>query len=252
MIMLIPEWKVTVMVLGTSTGTLANVVRGADSVKKIAAPMISVAVENDEHKIIIDTGYHSAEWTTENVIESHQTEDQKIQNTIKKLGWTVDDVDTILNTHLHYDHVGNNSLFKNARMYVSKTEWEFANNPPANAAIFYLPELFLPSHVNFFQWNFIDGETEIYPGISMFPTPGHTPGHMSVLINTAQGVVCFAGDQVAVMQNLYNRSFNGIMNNFDSSFKSFDMIEQRANFVIPGHDWELKAFQTDGFFPAKP
>lgn len=242
-----PKWKVTTLVLGWIFANEAGVLHGGDPNVPVKGPMISVALDDGVHKVLVDTGLHSAEWTTANVLPAKQDEDEKAAPALAKLGWTTDDVDTVINTHLHYDHCGNNSLFKKARFIVSRKEWLHALNPMPHQQIHYLKELFDYNSVNYFDWQFVEGETEIYPGLYVFPTPGHTPGHMSVLVNTDEGPVCLTGDQCNLVRNLEERRINGIISDYDEAVSSFDEIFARTNRIIPGHDAMIEKYQTGGF-----
>lgn len=243
-------WKLMALKLGISCSD-KSIFTCADGVGTyLEIPIWSVAIWNDEHKIIVDTGYHDDKWVVEYCnLPSVMKEEEKIQNIIKdKLGWSVDDVDIVINTHLHYDHCGNNNLFKNAKFYVSRTEWDFANNPlPSQRGIYYEP-LFDYRAVQYFDWNFIDGEAEILPGIMAFPTPGHTPGHMSLIVKTEEGVVCVAGDCVNLVENIRDNKPPQISYSNVMQFNSYDEIRKRAEFIIPGHEcWAVESGQTSNF-----
>lgn len=245
---MIPEWKLHVLITGYSHGDRTALMIGIPYGTPVDAPIVAVAIEGNGHKIVVDTGYHDPQWVTDNVVKSSRTEEQKIENILKDgLGWSVDDVDTVINTHLHYDHCGANKLFKNATFYVSALEWEIAFDPIATQKAVYLPELFDYRAVNYFQWQFVEGETEIFPGIIMFPTPGHTPGHMSVLVNTAEGPVCVTGDECNTVQNLQEGLQNTIQSNTYDYVDSLAEIKKRTNCIIPGHEPTLKNLQSSNF-----
>lgn len=73
------------------------------------------------------------------------------------MGWEPDDIDIVINTHLHCDHSGSNREFKNAKFYVQKKEWEAAFNPLVPEAPFYDKLCYDKNAVNYFQWNFLEG-----------------------------------------------------------------------------------------------
>ena len=96
------------------------------------------------------------------------------------------DVALVVNTHLHFDHCGGNRLFPGLPIYVQRLEREAAR----------VPGYTIPEWVEFEGARYVelDGEAEIAPGVRVLPTPGHTPGHQSVLVETEDGLVVVAGD----------------------------------------------------------
>jgi N-acyl homoserine lactone hydrolase len=96
------------------------------------------------------------------------------------------DVVCVINTHLHFDHCGGNRLFAGTPIYVQRREREAAR----------AEDYTIPEWVDFEGADYVelDGEEELLPGVRVVPTPGHTPGHQSVLVETEDGLVVVAGD----------------------------------------------------------
>jgi N-acyl homoserine lactone hydrolase len=96
------------------------------------------------------------------------------------------DVLCVINTHLHFDHCGGNRLFAGTPIYVQRLEREAAREE----------DYTIPDWAEFEGATYVEveGEQEILPGIRVLPTPGHTPGHQSVLVDTDDGLVVVAGD----------------------------------------------------------
>jgi N-acyl homoserine lactone hydrolase len=92
------------------------------------------------------------------------------------------DVVCVINTHLHFDHCGGNRLFPGVPIHVQRLELQAPHDPP--------------EWVDFPGATYVehDGEAEVIPGIRLLPTPGHTPGHQSVLVDTPDGLVVIGGD----------------------------------------------------------
>jgi glyoxylase-like metal-dependent hydrolase (beta-lactamase superfamily II) len=113
------------------------------------------------------------------------------------LGIRPEDVDLVIDTHLHADHAGGNTrwhpdqhgeiipTFPNAEYVVQRREYEDALHPNERTRVTYVAENFQPL-VARGQLRLLDGDTELLPGITGIVTPGHTPGHMSVRF-TSQG-----------------------------------------------------------------
>ncbi len=96
------------------------------------------------------------------------------------------DVACVINTHLHFDHCGGNRLFAGTPIHVQRAEREAAR----------ATDYTIPDWVEFEGATYVehDGEAEIVSGVRVLPTPGHTPGHQSVLVDTDDGLVVLAGD----------------------------------------------------------
>ncbi len=96
------------------------------------------------------------------------------------------DVACVINTHLHFDHCGGNRLFAGTPIYVQRLEREAARAEGYTIA----------QWVEFEGATYVEleGEQEVLPGLRVVPTPGHTPGHQSVLVETDDGLVVVAGD----------------------------------------------------------
>jgi N-acyl homoserine lactone hydrolase len=96
------------------------------------------------------------------------------------------DVVFVINTHLHFDHCGGNRLFAGTPIYVQRRERQEAR----------AEDYTIPEWVEFEGATYVElgGEQELLPGLRVVPTPGHTPGHQSVLVETEDGLVVVAGD----------------------------------------------------------
>ena len=92
------------------------------------------------------------------------------------------DVVCVINTHLHFDHVGGNRLFPGVPIHVQRLERQAPYDPV--------------EWVDFPGATYVEheGEAEVLPGIRLLPTPGHTAGHQSVLVDTPDGLVVIGGD----------------------------------------------------------
>jgi N-acyl homoserine lactone hydrolase len=96
------------------------------------------------------------------------------------------DVVCVINTHLHFDHCGGNRLFAGTPIHVQRAEREAARAEGYT----------IPSWAEFAGATYVehDGKAEIVSGVRVLPTPGHTPGHQSVLVDSEDGLVVIGGD----------------------------------------------------------
>jgi N-acyl homoserine lactone hydrolase len=105
------------------------------------------------------------------------------------------DITMVINTHLHFDHCGQNAVFKHAPFYVQRAELERARRESPDLADWF--------DFAGARFELLDGDAEIVPGLSVITTPGHTVGHQSVLIPAADGDDLLIGD-AAYTPQLYS------------------------------------------------
>ena len=108
----------------------------------------------------------------------------------------VEDVDTVVNCHLHFDHCGGNRLFPETPILVQSPEYERVTEPGYT----------IPEWVNLedVHYDVVNGEHEIWPGVLSPPTPGHTPGHQSLVLEASAGPVVLGG-QIAESASGFHR-----------------------------------------------
>jgi len=118
-------------------------------------------------------------------------EEHHLKNILKKYGFTPADIKTVIQTHLHWDHAANIGLFTEAEIFVQKSEINGLFNLRENEETSYCPSHWIGSLERFCL---VDGDCEIKPGIKLIKSSGHTEGHQSVQINTADKTVTLIGD----------------------------------------------------------
>jgi len=118
------------------------------------------------------------------------------------LGLTVDDIDYVILTHLHTDHAGGAvkrqdgryvPRFRRARYIIERKEWQAAMTPDERTAAVYVPERLAPLE-QAGQTEFIDGDTELFPGIRAVHTGGHTGNHFALEIESEGRQVFYYAD----------------------------------------------------------
>jgi N-acyl homoserine lactone hydrolase len=152
-------------------------------------PSFIHVIEHPDGPVLVDTGMIDS--TPELDAEWHPFfEPERIPRSVA----------CVVNTHLHFDHCGGNRLFAGTPIYVQRVERQAARAPGYT----------VPEWVEFDGAEYVelDGEAEILPGVRLLPTPGHTSGHQSVLVETDDGLVVVAGD-VAYTWTAFDDSGNG-------------------------------------------
>jgi len=195
-------------------------------------------IEGPKEKILVDTGGASELFAERGQLDKVI---QTLDTGLSKLGVSFNDIDLVILTHLHHDHVAHARRFPKARFIVQKDELEFAQNPhPAVATPFY-KEFF--DGLNF---EVIEGDTSICEEISVLSTPGHTPGGQSVSIDTAQGKAIISGICSSRVNFEPPEPFNrtmpvfpyGVLVNLFDMYDSLLRIKEAADIIVPIHEPE--------------
>ncbi len=198
-------------------------------------------IEGTKETILVDAGSNS-EYAAR--LGYQYKEIQTLDSGLDKLGLSLGDIDLVILTHLHYDHVAQASQFPKARFLVQRDELEFARSPHPVFALAY-PKAFFDG-LNF---EVIDGDTRVCDEVSVLKTPGHTPGGQSVSIKTAQGIAIISG-LCTIRENFepINKTTPvitpGIHTNPLDAYDSLLRIKEMADIVVPLHDPEY--LQTAG------
>ncbi len=167
----------------------------ADERNRIQLGMRCLLIEHDVGLVLIDTGAGNKE--NEKFYEIYGIENSgtptQLEDGIRAAGFQPADVSLVINSHLHFDHAGGNTMragdgkiypaFPNARYVMQRGEYEYATHTNERTAASYFPHNFVPL-VEAGLVDFIEGEREIIAGIRGIPTPGHTPHHQGLLVES--------------------------------------------------------------------
>lgn len=177
----------------------------ADTRNRIPLALRCLLVEAPDALVLIDTGVGNKfdEKFADIYGISNAGDPTRLEDGIRDAGFEPSDVDIVLNTHLHFDHAGGNTMrledgaivpsFPNARYMVQRGELNFANSVNERIKASYLEENLDPiTDANL--WDLIDGDAEVTAGIRVRLTPGHTPFHQSALIESDGETACFLAD----------------------------------------------------------
>jgi len=207
--------------------------------KAIALPVITYLIEGGDKLILVDTGMCETERANKYHHKGSWQEDgQDIESLLKEHGYTCDDVDIVIFTHLHWDHSASANKFKNARLIAHEREIDFMNDPiPLYYKSYENDAIGITSPCKNLKFEAVTGETEILPGIRTFDSFGHSPGHISIEVDCKDGrsYIC-AGDSIFVLRNLdpipelhYDITPPGRFYNIVESWKSIENQKQRVN-----------------------
>src|SRR3954453_4724213 len=143
--------------------------------------VIVYAVEADTRWGLFDTGIGRPVPD----LAEYEITTRPVGEALGEAGVPADRIAAIVNCHLHFDHCGQNAEFPGVPIFVQQAEWDAAHQP----------DYTVPEWVDFegADYRFITGGAHLLPDISILPTPGHTPGSQSLVIDTPDARVVLAG-----------------------------------------------------------
>lgn len=214
--------------------------------QRIVIPIVGYLIETDDGQhILVDSGMHrkhiaDPEATfrgTEfgNYLTVIMTPEDDIEHRLGELGLTPEDIDILVSTHFHFDHAGNHADFAKSRIVTQRLAHKYAkaNPAPFPRDIWDLPEL---------NYEYVEGDVELVPGVELLQTDGHTPGHMSVLVRLKQQPVLLAIDAIYTQENLEKDIWSGYMDPdaaYRNAHRLAELAEREGALLITGHDpWQ--------------
>ena len=147
--------------------------------------VLAFALRHPTGLILFETGIGSGSQLIDDLYEIDRRD---IDAELRTHGHGLDDVRLIVNSHLHFDHCGNNHRFPGVPIYVQAAEYEAAHQPHYT----------VPEWVEFESAEYVvlEGDGHVARGVSVMSTPGHSPGHQSLVFETADGLVALAGQAI--------------------------------------------------------
>ena len=180
-----------------------------DDQNRIQLGLNCLLIRIGRKNILLDTGLgdkEDAKFQEMFAVERMPT----LRDSLKMQGLQPEDIHMVINTHLHFDHAGGNtvredgavvSTFPKAKYIVQRGEYEDAARANERTRASYRRENFTPiAHVD--QWEFVDGETEVLPGVTVMVTEGHTRCHQSIKIESEGEVAFYLGDLIPTVSHL--------------------------------------------------
>ena len=187
----------------------------ADERNRIQLGMRCLLIEHPSGPILVDTGAGNKE--SEKFKDIYGIENQggnrltMLEDGLAQVGVRPSDIVLVVNTHLHFDHAGGNTRlgangsleisFPNATYIIKRGEYEYATHPNERTAASYFDRNYTPIEAAG-KVEFVSREKEVVKGLRVIPTPGHTPFHQSVLIESAGERAFYLGDLVPTHAHL--------------------------------------------------
>jgi len=205
--------------------------------KRCTTVCYSWYIKGSKPKILVDTGQ------TASMSKGWDRDLTSPEDGLAKLGLKPEDIEIVILTHLHYDHIALGHLYPTAKFIVQKRELDYARNPHPIDARLYRRNVF--ENLNL---EVIDGQKEIIPGVSVFLTPGHSPGGQSVEINTTAGKAIITGfcchlftfDQTEeVKERGWEVTAPLLHHDVREAYDSVLKVKRSADIIIAQHDPEF-------------
>ena len=196
-------------------------------------------VRNKERTILVDTGFNAKEAAVRN-----RTSLSEPSKALVDIGIPLDTIDSVVVTHLHYDHAGGLDQFPDAKLHLQEAEMAYATGPCMCHDALKMP--FTADHIcetvkRVYSGKVIfhNGDAQIAPGITVYHVGGHSRGLQCVVVETANGPVVLASDASHYYENLETGKPFPIVVDLAEMLAGFDLLRSLAGpggKIIPGHD----------------
>jgi len=179
----------------------------ADPQNRVATGLNSLLVRTGKQNVLIETGIGNK--LSEKMVRIY-TQPAQLLGNLHAAGVAPEDIDVVINTHLHFDHCGWNTMrndskivptFPRAKYYAPEGEWQYARHPSERDAISFISENYDPL-VESGQMTLLSGGEEIVPGISVRTFPGHTAHMQAVIVKSGGQTACYISDLIPTSAHL--------------------------------------------------
>ncbi len=239
--------KLYAMTCGELTGSLGNLMEGGEGEVKLPVP--SYLVEHPKGRLLFDTGIHPdcqtdpearAGTRIAQLFKFDFRPGDEVSARLEAIDRDPAAIDLVVNSHLHFDHVGGNALIPNATVIVQKREWEAGMDPEIAALRGFNRRDFDLGH----KVKTVEGEHDLFGDgrVVLIPTYGHTPGHQSLKLRLDSGDIVLAADSCYFCRTLRERRLPVRVHDRDqmhASLEKLAQLEAGGARIFFGHDAEF-------------
>jgi N-acyl homoserine lactone hydrolase len=204
--------------LGTDRGDVAfcgvNMIEGLDEQGRL-------------RRIVVDTG--------------HTGRRPALEDELSRRGLTASDIDVVVCTHAHWDHIENLNIFDRAEIVLHRNERRYITAPHKN-------DYACPNWINSLMETYQSRIREVEEGVSLIPgveivdAPGHSAGTIAVKVDTSDGAAVITGDSIQNATVAAERRNALVFWNNELASRTIDKLVSIADVIYPGHD---QAFRID-------
>ncbi len=239
------DWRVKALIRGEINGDRSINMQYVGMGETYWHPSTLYYLTDGDRRILVDTGFGDPDTATAEQPLFEARAEQSLAELLEEEAVPVDEIDTLVQTHLHWDHAGDVDLLADAgaEVLINREALQFAVAPPEPFGGAYRS----PAHGYDPSWKdveftFFDGDTEIAPGLRAVHTPGHSPGHVSLLVESGGTTYGLAIDVFPNYANIEGPDGDGfhppgcvdVMDWWESA----QMLAERADVLVPSHDPE--------------
>jgi N-acyl homoserine lactone hydrolase len=241
-------WTIKPLSVATLTLTRAAAISkvgiAADPGEILKVPDVAWLLTEEEtgKRILVDTGpSEDPERDSQFHSPVEKTREQQLDYVLRKESVEPESIDTVILTHLHWDHGYGVYKLPNAKVYIQRDELQYAVAPfKVHRGAYELNDTGKPPYFfqYFHQLRIVDGDTKFCDGIELIKLPGHSPGSQGILVQTRYGQYLITGDLYYNMDN-YNEDIpTGVYTSLYDYYASFAKVKNLGDNVtlLCGHD----------------
>lgn len=240
-----PVESVTVQPLHCGSLTAAwSMFEDGGAADDVTIPVPTWLIRHPQGTVLFDTGMHPDLTGPSEKLDGVSLffavdldADSLVDAKLETIDTDAGDIDFVVLSHLHFDHVGGLARIPNATVVVQQDEWVHGTEPELAAASTYSPDEYQLGH----DVRTIDGEHDLFGdgSVTCIPTPGHTAGHQSMRVRTANHDLVLAADCLYFSHTLDGGAlppFGFDREQHEASRRHLQSLSDAGSTVIPGHD----------------
>jgi N-acyl homoserine lactone hydrolase len=228
------QYTIHPMVVGVNETDQGVMTYLRDYGKRIYLPIYVFLIKGGDKNILIDTGLEQF-MVADGLEEKLGFKIVEFEDALARFNLTPADIDIIIHTHLHNDHCENDYKCENAKVYVQASEFAFMGDPHP------IDHRYYPDVLDDNEVITVEGDTNLFDGIDLIFTPGHSVGGQSVAINTS------AGKAIVTGFCCNDKNFpatgpaiaSGVHIDVTQAYDSAQKIKAMADIILPLHDLSI-------------